>query len=67
MQVTRDGSRDWKPPKTRTNSAHDFVSWKPRFLRMWYQVTRVPKEDLLIGGMFATVIMITIWLAARLL
>jgi hypothetical protein len=45
----------------------NFANWKIRWLRLWYEVARVPKEDLLIGGMFATVIVITIWLAARLL
>lgn len=34
---------------------------------MCYWVARLQKEDLLIGGMLATVTIVTIWLAARLL
>ena len=67
MQVARDRCKNGKPPKGRTHSRHDFVNWKLRCLRIWYKAACPPKEDLLIGGMFATVIIITIWLAARLL
>jgi hypothetical protein len=67
MQITGDGSHNCKSPKGSADSAHKFGSWRRKIFRIWYQLTRAPKEDLLIGGMFATVIIITIWLAARLL
>jgi hypothetical protein len=65
MQSIRDGSQNWEPAKGRTTSVLNIA--KVKCLGVLHRLGRLPKEDLLIGGMFATVIIITIWLAARLL
>jgi hypothetical protein len=64
MEISRDGSQNWESPKGWSNSV---LNWKVKGLQMWRNLSCIPKEDLLIGGIFATVIIITIWLAARLL
>lgn len=53
--------------KIRSYPARKFAVWKVKSPRMWRDLCRVPKEDLLIAGMFAAVITMTIWLAMELL
>jgi hypothetical protein len=66
MQITRDGSQKGQPP-VRGNPARKLVAWQVKGLRMWRDLSGMPKEDMLIIGMFAAVIIITVWLAARVL
>jgi hypothetical protein len=67
MQITGNEPHTLKPATRRARSARHFESWKFEWLRMWYEITRIPKEDLLILSIFGAVMIITIWLAARLL
>lgn len=67
MQRSRGVSQKWPALNRKGNLARKFAAWKVKGLRKCRDLSRVPKEDIFIVSMFAMIIVVTIWLATKLL